>query len=346
MSEFFAFLSDKYNPPKDTTSSFDGKTVLITGGTAGLGLEAAKKYAALKASRLIITARDAARGQRAKEEIETHAQSQGTTTAKVEVWALDMSSFGSIRTFAERVDKDLAKLDVVQLNAGQANVAWEASPEGWEQTLKVNAIGTTYLAILLLPRLSDTAAMGQKEKPHLNFVSSGNVARLKRGDVQKYRDDSNALAAMRSEKDYAGAQGQYDISKLVLEYCMRHIARLPSVVTHSGQVRVVVNSTCPGMCKSDLGRKYREKSVLLKGLLWASLAIFARTGESGSRSYISAVTRGEDGQGKLWKNDQYSYAGEMIESEESAKFSERVWDEMLEVLENEDTKVREIVGRE
>ena len=62
--------------PHDPTTSFEGKTVIVTGATSGLGYEAALKFAKLGASKVILTARDMSKGQTCKALIEAKKSSQ------------------------------------------------------------------------------------------------------------------------------------------------------------------------------------------------------------------------------------------------------------------------------
>lgn len=311
MAAFYRLLRSKYNPPALTEKTFDGKTVLITGGTSGLGLEAAKKIAALDAWTVIITARDQAKGERAKEEIEFVCRERVMDDLDIQVWPLDMSDFSSVMKFAERVNKELPRLDVAILNAGHLDREWGKVSDAngpWEMTLMVNTLATVFLALLLLPKLLSTAnAKGADatDPPHLNFVSSGVVATQRSGKYRKYENSENVLEAVSKQEAYAGGREQYAESKLFLEYGMRRIASLPSVERESGEKTVIVNSTCPGMCKSDLGRSYQSKSLFLSFLIWLFVSIFARSADHGSRVYVSAVTRGVDGHGKMWKDDKY-----------------------------------------
>jgi len=51
-TEIFGFLDGQLQTPPVPTTSFAGRTVIITGGNSGLGLEAAKQmYAAITISR-------------------------------------------------------------------------------------------------------------------------------------------------------------------------------------------------------------------------------------------------------------------------------------------------------
>ena len=53
--------------PPLRTANLSGKTVLITGASSGLGLEAAKYFARMKSARLILACRSMERGKKAAE---------------------------------------------------------------------------------------------------------------------------------------------------------------------------------------------------------------------------------------------------------------------------------------
>lgn len=313
MGAVYSLLAEKYNPPAETKKTFAGKTVLITGGSSGLGLEAAKQIVALDAWTVIITARDEAKGERAKAEIEYTCQEKVTDELDIQVWPLDMSDFSSIKQFADRVNKELPRLDVAILNAGQVNASWSkvSNANGpWEMTLMVNAVGTLFLALLLLPKLLLTAKTASEDSksdsdlPHLNVISS-----ISAGDPDPAKLttnlDGHLLETLSTKDQFEGGMQQYALSKLFLEYGMRRVAALPAVVRGPGEPQVIVNSTCPGLCKSDIGRSLRSSSLIFRFAFWVLGLIFARPVHHGSRSYVSGVTQGAESQGKMWKNDKY-----------------------------------------
>jgi NAD(P)-dependent dehydrogenase (short-subunit alcohol dehydrogenase family) len=90
----------------------------------------------------------------------------------VEVWKLDLSSSASVLEFANRVNKDLTRLNVANLNAGVAFPLLKLSNDGWEETLQVNVISTAYLAVLLLPKMYATAEHFAV-CPRITITSSG-----------------------------------------------------------------------------------------------------------------------------------------------------------------------------
>jgi NAD(P)-dependent dehydrogenase (short-subunit alcohol dehydrogenase family) len=88
-----------------------------------------------------------------------------------EVWELDMASYTSIKSFAQRASADLNRIDIVLENVATALDTWTEA-EGMETSLTVNVLGTMLLAMLLLPKLKDTAKK-YAIQPHLTVVTSG-----------------------------------------------------------------------------------------------------------------------------------------------------------------------------
>jgi NAD(P)-dependent dehydrogenase (short-subunit alcohol dehydrogenase family) len=136
MSGHFALLKSNWVSLHDEKASFEGKIVLITGATGGLGLEAAKKIAVLHSSKLIITARTEKKGRIAKNEIEEymqqHSKANGTLVTSVVVFKLDMSDFKGVRSFIQRILAAESQLNAAILNAGVNRKRWEKSSNGFE----------------------------------------------------------------------------------------------------------------------------------------------------------------------------------------------------------------------
>lgn len=291
MASLFRLLKMQYTPPTDSFTSFAGKTVLLTGATSGLGYEAAIKLLNLGVDSLIIGSRNLERGNRAKLELEKCTNRAGT----IEIWELEMNSFQSVKTFANRANNELKRLDVALLNAGLWNREYVQSPQEWEETLQVNTLSTSLLALLLLPKLR--ASSTDAEPTHLAVVSSQQFVRVKAESLQT---EGPLLEHLNSPDRFHGPK-QYGISKLLLEYVLKNVARL--VRNDDGTLPVIVNTISPGLCRSSLGRQYDR--FYERWLVWIMYKLFARTTEHGSRLLVSGVLQGAEAHGKCWRNDGY-----------------------------------------
>jgi dehydrogenase/reductase SDR family member 12 len=135
----------------DPLPRIDGKVVLITGATSGLGLAAAEGFARLGASvRLLVRSEE--RGERARAQIVAASGNEDVVAG-----LCDLSDLDSVREFAARFMADEPRLDVLVNNAGLLPSERTSSPDGIELTLATNVIGPFLLTSLLLTLLRASA---------------------------------------------------------------------------------------------------------------------------------------------------------------------------------------------
>lgn len=133
--------------------AMDGKTVVITGPTSGIGREIARGLAQEGAT-LVLGCRDAAAGGALAGEL-----GAATGPSSAHVVQVDLASRASIHEFARQVLEKHARLDVLINNAGVSRGAqpWAKGPDGIELTFGTNVIGYFLVSTLLLPRLRESA---------------------------------------------------------------------------------------------------------------------------------------------------------------------------------------------
>lgn len=148
----FAKSQSKELPLLLNAGDCEGKTYIITGGYSGIGYETAKHLVELQAGRVVLAVRDLKRGDEAKRILE---EASGRTDV-VHVYELDLSSFASVQTFAEKVTQELDRVDGLVLNAALGLTAW-SEDEGFETQLTVNSISNFLLMSLLFPYLQNTS---------------------------------------------------------------------------------------------------------------------------------------------------------------------------------------------
>jgi NAD(P)-dependent dehydrogenase (short-subunit alcohol dehydrogenase family) len=280
------------NPPENPTTSFAGKTILITGANVGLGLDSAIKFAALSAASLIFGVRSLERGEEAKRLI---CQRTGFLTSNIKILRLDMSSFASVKQFANAVTKEVPRVDVALLNAGMGAPSYQTSPEGYEMSLQVNAISTALLSILLLPKLRQTAAKTGRPT-HLEIVGSNGHSDITQNTL-KLGPEDNVIQKM-SSKEFFSIMTQYSVTKLILMYAIEGI--VPKTLGASGKPEVIVTTVCPGLCKTNIGREFSWIMKFTNGLFQM---FFARSCEEGSRSLVSGAALGPEAHGEFWSHD-------------------------------------------
>ena len=131
-----------------TRDLMQGKTVLVTGGTGGIGRATAEGLARLGA-RVGIVGRDRTRAEQAAEEIR---ESVGHDA--VDVFVADMSSQAEVRRLAEEVLSTYPRLDVLVNNVGGYWAHRHTTIDGLEHTFALNHLAPFLLTNLLLERLT------------------------------------------------------------------------------------------------------------------------------------------------------------------------------------------------
>jgi hypothetical protein len=149
-----------------TTEICSGGTYIVTGANTGLGFEAAKHLVRLEAAKVILAVRNTSAGEKAKKDIEESTGKIGVA----EVWPLDLASYGSVKAFARKATAELDRIDAVIENAAVA-VSERVLAEGHSLSVTVNVLSTFLLAVLILPKMRESADR-YGILPHLTLVTS------------------------------------------------------------------------------------------------------------------------------------------------------------------------------
>ena len=123
------------------------KNVLITGATAGIGLETAKQLAKKRAN-IYIVGRSKDKSETAVAEIKTYSGNEN-----IFYFVADLSSQASVRTLAKEINEKINKLDVLINNAGAVFQERQLSTDNIELTFATNHLNYFLLTHLLLDLL-------------------------------------------------------------------------------------------------------------------------------------------------------------------------------------------------
>lgn len=218
----------------------DGKVVLVTGASSGLGLAAAEGFARLGATvRLLV--RDERRGERACAEIVAR-----TGNSDVRVDLCDLSDLGAVRQLARRLRQELPRLDVLVNNAGTLVNERTLSPDGIELTFATNVVGPFLLTNLLVPLLEESAP--------------ARIVNVSSGGMYTQRIHLDDLQTSDEEFDGPTAYARSKRAEVMLTETWAERLRGTGVVAHAMHPGWV---DTPGL-KSSLPRFHRVTKPLLR----------------------------------------------------------------------------------
>jgi NAD(P)-dependent dehydrogenase (short-subunit alcohol dehydrogenase family) len=124
--------------------SQDGRTALVTGSNAGLGLAIATALAA-KGAKVLLACRNIEKAEAAAKHVRSVAR------APVEIVPLDLASLASVAACAKQVLDSEDRLDLLINNAGLMAVDEAKTEDGFEMQIGVNHLGHFALTQQLLP---------------------------------------------------------------------------------------------------------------------------------------------------------------------------------------------------
>ncbi|XP_037277180.2 polyprenol dehydrogenase [Rhipicephalus microplus] len=255
-------IKSRLSPQEEISyRSMLNKTVVVTGGSGGIGHETIRALLSLGA-RVI----DGSPDTNFKEE-RRRSLLEGQPTAQVELLHLDLSSMASVKLFVEKILKSESKVDALICNAGVMLMPYLETEDGFELHVSINYLGHCLLTALLLPLLIAASSKGQAAR--IVNVSSC-VHKAGRMDI----DDLN------SRKSYSCYNG-YAQSKLAQVLFTKALGRH----LKAKGVPVTVNCIHPGIVNTQLYQR----------VWWAPLVagLFFRTPEECVKTVLHATLSSE-----------------------------------------------------
>jgi NAD(P)-dependent dehydrogenase (short-subunit alcohol dehydrogenase family) len=234
----------------DHSRAIDGKSVLITGGTSGIGFYTALALARMGAA-VYVTGRDASRGQAAENQLCTAA-----CHVNVHFIQADASTVGGNQELARRICAETDQLHILINNVGGLyNDRW-ATADCYEATLAMNFVGPFALTESLLPLLRQSAPARI-----VNVTSAG--YQMWKGDL---------FADIQSSKNYSGFDA-YNRSKYLNLLWTVALARQ---LEDNG---IVANALHPGTAWTSMTQSNQPRVLPANmQLLWPVFRILQRVG--------------------------------------------------------------------
>ncbi len=231
-------------------SDMQGKTVVITGATSGIGKVAAIRLAQ-RGARIVHVGRDGVRAEAMQALLR-----KANPAVEPAVHLADLSLLAEQKRVAAAIAAAEPRIDVLIANAGAMFNCRIATADGLEKTFALNHMGYFIPVLELLPRVSDGGRIV------VTASDAHRGASLDFGDLQ-------------SERRYSGFS-VYSRSKLMNILFMRALARrLPRGIT--------ANALHPGFVATRFGD---EAGGLLQGTFRAAKAVAAISPEDGAKTLI------------------------------------------------------------
>src|SRR5215469_3201090 len=267
----------------------NGKTVVITGATSGIGEVAADRIAA-KGARIVFIARDESRGEETLKHLKAIAPGQPH-----KAYYADLSRLSEMKRVGAEIAAQEARIDVLINNAGAAFMTREVTEDGLEKTFALNHMSYFVLTNLLRPKLG---AGGR-------IVSTASTAH--RGAHLDFDD-------LQTEKRYAGFS-VYGRSKLCNILFTRELAR------KLAGTRITANCLHPGFVSTRFGNNNGGFISVLFGFA----KNFALSPEQGAQTiiYLASSPEVERLTGLYFDKSKPATPSKEAQNDQDAK---RLWD--------------------
>jgi len=253
----------------DRMPDLAGTTVIITGANSGIGLEAARVFAA-KGTHVVFAVRDEKKGQAAA----------ATVTGSTEVRPLDLADLGSVREFAEDWT---GGIHLLINNAGVLVPPFGLTKDGFELQFGINHLGHFALTNLLLPHITGrvvTVASSAHRSGTIDF------------------DDLNWAT-----RRYGGGSGAYEQSKLAnLLFTLELQRRLEA----SGS-SVIATAAHPGMAATNLMSS--SENPVMTVVAKVAVHLFAQDAATGAAPTLFAATEPVPGGSYVGPGNRRELAG-------------------------------------
>jgi retinol dehydrogenase-13 len=226
-SNIFAMIRNNKSDPKKCDNTYNGKLVVITGATSGIGYLTARKYASMGAD-LICINRNPEKSEALKKTI------VGEFGVKCEYITADLSKLDEIHRVGNELTQLNTEIDVLIHNAGIYLTNRETTADGLEKVFVIQYLASFIINYLLMDKLKS------QQKARIIMVNSEGhrfaAWGLRLDDLNWERHRYSGL------KSYGSAKLAQLLSMIVFDEYFQ-------------KTGVTINAMHPGAVKTDTGQE-------------------------------------------------------------------------------------------
>ena len=193
--------------------SMEGKVIIVTGASAGIGKESAIDLAK-HGAQVILACRNEEKTKEAMKSLNEEEKKL------VKFIYCDLSDFNSIIKFAEKVRQEYNKIDILMNNAGLFPIDYEITKDNMEYFLQTNFVGHVLLTFLLFDMLDKNDAR------IINLSSLGHTFSDFTDDINIKEMYDLKKAENKYFKSLSGTSKLYGNTKLLMIYLSKFLQKL------------------------------------------------------------------------------------------------------------------------
>ncbi|KAH8736345.1 hypothetical protein BGZ61DRAFT_490035 [Ilyonectria robusta] len=311
-------------PPLPSGIDLSGKTAVVTGATAGIGLEISLQLLKFGVSNLILAVRNVSKGETVRQSlISDPAVGSTNPNATIKVMKLDTENYPSVQDFASSFKAQFTDLHLLMLNAGIGTLGREFASNGHEKNIQVNYLSNVLLTLALLPTLEDTASRTGRptrvtwtgSRAHKQTSLIAKLPLTKDEGLLKHFDEAEGIPTF----------ARYGDSKLLCVLFQMELAK------HYTANKVIINNFCPGMVNTGMSDVL---PVYLRIPMNMVKAIRARSPERAGWIALNAgVVVGSESHGRFLEDMSVAEPCDFVKSEEGQRVQKLLWNETHDEME-------------
>lgn len=315
-----------FQPPVLPLSSgidLSGQTAIVTGATAGIGLEISRQLIIYKVSNLIMAVRNTSKGETVRESLLSDPAVKAVNPrVTIKVMELDTENCESVQRFVSAYQRAFQDLHLLMANAGIGTAAKESASSGHEKDIQVNYLSNVLLTLALLPTLEMTANKTSKAT-RVTWTGSRMYEKTSLAKKPPFQNGEGLLKHFNTAEGLSMLQ-RYGDSKLLCVLFQLELAK------HYQPDKVIINSFCPGLVDTGmtdvLPIYMRIPTNVMK-------ALSARSPKkAGWIALNAAAVAGVETHGRLLGDMAVEEPFEFIKSKEGQKVQMMLWDETIDEM--------------